>query len=281
MSDNQDTSKKAEKLKMLGPSNMEEYKKISFPFVELKHPTIINSLSSSYIHPHLHPGHTVLHRGKVLGAHVQRLAEIGLSGAPSGHIVDVGSNSGYVAIMLSTLLKTRRARENKDFKLHCIEANPQLIYILNKNLSAHLDHTTEYEIYNAGAHIIDEEFEYRFLDITKVPDCGSADLSSGPRLTRSKKINLLKIDTMLENIKGPVVLIKIDIEGAELKALQGTKEILEQDSPALIIEILDQHWSESKSDLLRFLKSMNYKLESRIKNDYLFMKESKEEDLKK
>jgi len=65
-----------------------------------------------------------------------------------------------------------------------------------------------------------------------------------------------------ENISGKIDLIKIDIEGAELFALQGMREVLSKNKPALILEINDEMMGlagYSAKDIQNYLSEFGYK----------------------
>src|SRR5690606_18094348 len=58
---------------------------------------------------------------------------------------------------------------------------------------------------------------------------------SGARARQAGTIRLTTLDGMLSS--APVHLIKLDIEGAELPALQGARELLARPAPGIVIEI--------------------------------------------
>jgi hypothetical protein len=55
--------------------------------------------------------------------------------------------------------------------------------------------------------------------------------------------------------------IKIDVEGAEMKVLQGAKKVLQQLNPVVLIELLDSRLKpagNSVREVYSFFKDMNY-----------------------
>jgi hypothetical protein len=55
--------------------------------------------------------------------------------------------------------------------------------------------------------------------------------------------------------------IKIDVEGAEMKVLQGAKKVLQQLNPVVLIELLDSRLKPAGSSVgavYSFFKDMNY-----------------------
>jgi FkbM family methyltransferase len=82
------------------------------------------------------------------------------------------------------------------------------------------------------------------------------------RLIGREVINLVTLDDIVQNEKlCPPDLIKIDIEGGELYALKGAKQIIKEYQPALFIEYSEAIFKDagySRSDLLTELEAHNY-----------------------
>lgn len=60
--------------------------------------------------------------------------------------------------------------------------------------------------------------------------------------------------------------IKIDVEGYELKVLEGARGILKRDHPVIMVEIFDSNFQ--MVDFL--LKRLHYKLKLKLENDYIY-----------
>lgn len=77
-------------------------------------------------------------------------------------------------------------------------------------------------------------------------------------------INLITLDSLVQSEKlRPPDLIKIDIEGGELYALRGAREVIKKYQPVLVIEYLEiaevyKNAGYARSDLLTELESHNY-----------------------
>lgn len=71
------------------------------------------------------------------------------------------------------------------------------------------------------------------------------------------KINLLSIDSSCESHQIVPSHIKMDIEGSEMKALQGAKNIIKQHKPSLIISLY--HKAEDLWEIPFFLTSVGCK----------------------
>lgn len=66
-----------------------------------------------------------------------------------------------------------------------------------------------------------------------------------------------------ENGLPPVDLIKLDIEGAELRALRGAEELLRRDHPALLMEVMEETLvtqGASASQLLDYVRQFGYSI---------------------
>ena len=76
---------------------------------------------------------------------------------------------------------------------------------------------------------------------------------------------VITIDNLIEQTNTPPNIINMDIEGAELMALQGAREVLEIYKPTVFVSIhpdfLVQRYHQTKDDVLRFMELLHYKAE--------------------
>jgi FkbM family methyltransferase len=73
-----------------------------------------------------------------------------------------------------------------------------------------------------------------------------------------QKQDMVKLDSIIEH---SVKLIKIDVEGCELKVLKGAERLLKQYSPAVICEINDSALHEmgtTKGEIYNYMSSLGY-----------------------
>jgi FkbM family methyltransferase len=77
-------------------------------------------------------------------------------------------------------------------------------------------------------------------------------------------IDILSIDSMkLKNIS----IIKIDVEGHELKVLNGAKDTIKRNKPTIIIEVWNK--KDKRNEFKKMMKNMNYKVSHISGDDFL------------
>ena len=93
---------------------------------------------------------------------------------------------------------------------------------------------------------------------------GASGLGSNSEFSRHQdiKVNVSTIDNLCSNEKiERLDFIKIDIEGAELAALQGGQKYIEQFKPSILIEIEARHlkrFGYTPNDIVNWLKKRGY-----------------------
>lgn len=166
---------------------------------------------------------------------------------------DIGASVGLTSIPLSPFFN----------KVFALEPNPNAIKILNRHIK--LNEIRNIEVLNVGLSDItgggilylDEKGSYNSL--------GSI-FSFSEKFKIKEKIRLFRLDELVETNKmPPPAVVKIDIEGAELKALIGMKNILSKIKPILFIELHPSHIENlggSQKELFHLLKNYNYKIKN-------------------
>lgn len=97
----------------------------------------------------------------------------------------------------------------------------------------------------------------------------------GHRYIKNWEKNIKKtttLDTYLTelNIKIPISLIKIDVEGHEFEVLEGSKNMIKEHNPIIYIEIWDKIGDYNR--LVEWCVSNNYNINKIAKNDYKLLK---------
>ena len=165
--------------------------------------------------------------------------------------LDCGSNYGFYSFYTAAL------KENN--YIIAIEASKNTCEVFKKNLK--LNQFKNIHLINCALSNINN-LEIEFAESEN--DWESSLSHENFKLKYKSKIFTKKIDTILidRNLDGKVLLIKLDIEGNEFKALEGADLTINKFSPIIIIEIsrfiFDQN--NAKIYFSNFLTKYNYKI---------------------
>lgn len=155
--------------------------------------------------------------------------------SPDGAIIDVSANIGNHTVFLAALTTCS--------EVIAIEPQP----LVFKNLTHNIKYNSlqdKVKLVNAAAG-------------SKNGRCGlkweALDKLGGTQVVDGDTTDMKRLDDIAGKKK--ISVIKIDVEGYELDALQGAKQILKQQSPHLFIEIWDR---ASKKSIDNYLNPMGY-----------------------
>jgi FkbM family methyltransferase len=168
---------------------------------------------------------------------------------PGDCALDVGANVGYF-----TMLMARRVGPKG--RVIAFEPLPATLQRLRRNLDA--NRLTGVEV---RAHALsDRPGEAAFFP---GPDdhSGVSSLLQHDEADASTTVRCVRLDDELDSIP-TVSLIKVDIEGAELRALRGMRALLERDQPDLVVEVTDRwlsHEDGGAQALVASLESLGYR----------------------
>ena len=156
---------------------------------------------------------------------------------PRGAAIDVGANVGLFSLVLA------RASGGSG-EIHSFEPFPESLERLRDNLARNgADNVTVHPFAlsdDTGTVQLGAGHDPAFLSIVGDPGADNA-IASLPVETR------MLDDVWDPGTMPPASFIKIDVEGAELKVLNGARELIARDTPALLIEAN----SDAEADLLR------------------------------
>jgi FkbM family methyltransferase len=176
---------------------------------------------------------------------------------PGNVVIDCGANVGELSLVARNVV-------GEHGQVYAFEPLPSVADRLQMNIDA--NHFANVELLrkgvgrNAGSAAIYEAG-------SKSPDGlwnrGLGTLfSGGDRSSVAATIELTSIDLFAEERRlSRLDLMKIDIEGGELPALEGARNALERFKPQLVIELNEQMCAVAgytMSDVLEFLRSMHY-----------------------
>jgi FkbM family methyltransferase len=164
-------------------------------------------------------------------------------------VLDVGANIGEVCFNMAKVVGSSGA-------IHSFEPEPFIFskllenYNLNSFDNIHLN------------NIALGEIESEAMLAAQVDDNrGGTRIQSG--MAKGVKVKVLTIDKYVSDIElHKLNLIKIDVEGFELKVLKGAEGTLRRFKPMLFIELNDDnlhHQNDSASALISYLYQVGYK----------------------
>lgn len=169
-----------------------------------------------------------------------------------GAFVDVGADYGKYTVTVAKII-------GEDGKVIAIEPHPDNYKKLKRNIE--LNKLNNVVIYNIAAW---SDKQVLKLYIGKSHGFHSVLKNYG---FGSIPVKARSLDEVLweNDIKRGVVLIKIDVEGAELEVLKGLAKTLKEFHPKIIIEV----WNDIKQ-VEKFMTALGYKCRKIASEYYLF-----------
>ncbi len=183
---------------------------------------------------------------------------------PGMNVLDIGANVGYFTLLFSELV----GPENKVF---AFEPHPETYRLLVKNI-----HSSKYKnIIPVRKALSDKEGEVEFFEVKDISKSSFYDVSKylskvDPRGYAFKKrltVDTITLDDFLGKIGDPEInFIKMDIEGAEPKALAGMKKTIERSKDLKMIVEFNagtlQVGGVSSSEFLNQLIEMGFEIKA-------------------
>lgn len=166
---------------------------------------------------------------------------------PTHNCIDVGTKNGYLSLRMSRLAHKGRTLG--------FEPDPGNYRQTLENLE--LNPTGNLAIRNTG--LGDRPCEAR-MEMRSAGNSGGNRIANGGDAGAAVKIDRLD-DVLAEIGFGPVSLIKVDVEGYELKVLRGSERTLRSFKPLLFVEVDDanlRHQGDSAAALIAFLRDADY-----------------------
>lgn len=171
-------------------------------------------------------------------------------------IFDVGANIGTYSLALAS--KYPRS------DILAFEPNIETFEKLENNLDC--NGFSNITIHNMG--ISDQNGEMSFY-ISSYPETSSFSKKSserwGGRVKSVKKVDVRRLDTIVEETKKCPDRIKLDVEGHGLKVLKGGEKTLEECRPVIYMERHEVGTEKNESELEEFLDSLGYSIDKRDK----------------
>ena len=172
------------------------------------------------------------------------------------NIIDSGAHVGDTGIFLSKELKDN----NKENKIIMIEPDINKINFIKNTVK--INKLENYvEIYNYG---LDNKESYKALNKTTH--------SGGWFIKNGNDFKVKPLDDIID-IHKPIYLIKLDVEGYELNALKGAKNIINKYKPLLLIEEVEyqlNRYNCNINKLHEYLNKINYYKILKLDGDCLY-----------
>jgi len=166
---------------------------------------------------------------------------------PGDVFLDIGANFGYFSILASSIVR-------KNGYVIAFECNPNILPLLKENIA--LNKCKNVNVYEHA--LGDQTGEISFFLSDTDSGQGSLDKDEG-----SEKINvkIFKYDDL--DLKERIKLIKIDVEGAELRVLKGMEKLFSSGNrPYVICEIstkFNDRGGDDATSIFDFLSDFCYK----------------------
>ena len=169
---------------------------------------------------------------------------LGRLGDPRRSAVDIGANVGVYSVFLR-----RYAR-----KVHAIEPHPSLAALLRRSLPS------DVEVIDCALSDRSGTAHLRVPLIGGRPQAALASIDPSNRVAAGDESQSVPVPTRrLDDLDlGPVGLMKIDVEGHEGAVLRGAHRTIEEDRPAILVEVEDRHRPGAVAQVRAFLQERGY-----------------------
>ena len=167
-------------------------------------------------------------------------------------VIDVGTNVGEITMNIASII-------GKNGIVHSFEPFPINYNRFLTNLSLNSFQNivpNKFGLSNEKGKFIPLINDQKNLGMTSLATIEDANTEN------NTIIDVITLDEYItiQNIK-KVSVIKIDVEGFELKVLQGARNTIQKDKPKLFVELDNNNlikFNNSSKDLVKYLESLNY-----------------------
>jgi FkbM family methyltransferase len=160
------------------------------------------------------------------------------------YVADVGAYRGYFTAISSKIV-------GSEGRIYSFEPEPNNFEILSKVIQL-----GRLKNVNAFRLALSDSDGSEFLYLSQFPSMHSLVLE---RSHRKIAVPCMKLDT-IARLKGfpRLDLVKVDVEGAELKVLKGCERIVDEFKPVFSIDI--NHYPRQFEEILSFIRKFNYEI---------------------
>ncbi|MES2142622.1 MAG: FkbM family methyltransferase [Pseudomonadota bacterium] len=160
-------------------------------------------------------------------------------------VIDGGANIGNHSLFFSRYFK----------QVLSFEPNPRALKLLETNIF--LNKTKNIQVIPLG--LSNESATLPFFENSENLGGSGFNLNKQTNEENTQHLNVKKGDSLLQDIQAiPIALIKLDIEGHELKALQGLEKTIKAHQPVILFEALTSEGSTGSKAVFNYLTQHNY-----------------------
>lgn len=199
---------------------------------------------------------------------------------PGTSVLDVGANLGQMTVLIANHAKeafvanTRLGRPN--YFVYSFEAQPRIVNLLYRNVIEN-GLTDVVKIHTNP--VWDSPGEFLSFPSDN-PSLFSNWGSNGVRQTVDSSNSLVSVSIDSLEIPDHVSVMKVDVQGADFRAILGAKALIERDRPALIFEYehdLSVALDNPFDQFIDLLGALRYRLVWTVQNDFLALPQEKSE----
>ena len=182
---------------------------------------------------------------------------------PETVVIDAGANYGQMSILFSKIYSNST--------VYAFEASNYIFNILTKNISANSKNIIGI---NCALSNINTENYIAEPDLSKSGTYGALkiEIKNDISSQKQKKTIFKKIDDF--NFEKKVSFMKIDVQGWDLKVLEGSVKTIEKNRMPIIFEyenIFEKEMNYNFNDFTTFFKRIDYKFVTAINNNFLVL----------
>lgn len=188
-----------------------------------------------------------------------------------GVFLDIGSNMGYCSLLMSKAV-------GEDGRIFAIEPSERDFLRLVDNVNLN-------RLGNVNVHRLAVSDKIGKVTISIAPEersalntLGTEFSNRGIEKVQTEEVDSTTLDAFVEEEElDRIDVIKMDIEGSELKALNGARDAIEQHRPALIVGINENSLRASNAsveEIEKTLKELRYKMYYLIEKPFFALKET-------
>ncbi|MFZ0749188.1 MAG: FkbM family methyltransferase, partial [Pyrinomonadaceae bacterium] len=179
-------------------------------------------------------------------------------------VLDVGANFGQMTLLFSELVGNKG-------HVFSFEADDFICEVLKKNIAVN-NRQNITPICKAVYNTCGGTMYYPVPDFQRFDSYGSYGVD--PNAEAGRTVTTITIDSL--NIQDRISFMKVDVQGSDLFALQGSVETIKRHQMPIIFEyeaLFQDEFHTSLEEYLQFVKAINYKVAQIIGVNYLIVPE--------